>query len=140
MLDRVEDATTREREVVDRASHELRTPLAIQRVGLDLALSGPDSLAALRAGLREASDENAHLARLAENLLVLSRARGGQLPVRRRDVRLDRLIGDAVSRHAATASTRGVDLTAEPADAVVVRRTLIGGARRWTICSTTRSA
>jgi signal transduction histidine kinase len=41
MLDRIEASVDRERRLVDRASHELRTPLAIQRIGPDLALSGP---------------------------------------------------------------------------------------------------
>jgi two-component system OmpR family sensor kinase len=123
MLDRIDEAATRERELVDRASHELRTPLAIQRVGLDLALRGPETVEALRAGLRDASEENTHLARLAEDLLVLSRARGGQLPVHRREVRLEALINDAVARNAAGASSASVELTAQdgPTLGVAVR-------------------
>ena len=113
MLDRIDDATTRERELVDRASHELRTPLAIQRVGLDLALSGPDTVAALREGLRDASEENTHLARLAEDLLVLSRARGGALPVHGRDIRPARLVDEALARNAAGASARSIELVVE---------------------------
>ncbi len=116
MLDRIDDANARERELVDRASHELRTPLAIQRVGLDLALSGPDTTDALREGLRDASEENTHLTRLAADLLILSRARGGQLPVRRRVVVLDELIDDAVTRGTAAAAERGVALVGELGD------------------------
>src|SRR5262249_5721241 len=79
MLDRIEESVNAERQLVDRASHELRTPLAIQRMDLDLALTGPQAVAELSAALQSVSGENAHLARLTEDLLVLSRARSGAL-------------------------------------------------------------
>src|SRR5262249_28069951 len=79
MLDRIEESVNAERQLVDRASHELRTPLAIQRMDLDLALTGPQTVAELSAALQSVSGENAHLARLTEDLLVLSRARSGAL-------------------------------------------------------------
>jgi len=41
------------------------------------ALSGPQTVAELQAALRSASQENEHLARLTEDLLVLARARAG---------------------------------------------------------------
>lgn len=133
MLDRIDDAAMRERELVDRASHELRTPLAIQRVGLDLALTGPDTVEALREGLRGASEENTHLARLAEDLLVLSRARGGALPVHRRAVSLERLVGEAVARNAAGAAARSIELVAEtPVAASATARTVVQVDPDWT--------
>jgi signal transduction histidine kinase len=81
MLDRIEDSVERERQLVDRASHQLRTPLAVQRIDLDLALSGPQTVAELQAALRSVSQENQHLTRLTEDLLVLARVRGGELQV-----------------------------------------------------------
>jgi signal transduction histidine kinase len=44
------------------------------------------------------SQENAHLARLTQDLLVLSRARGGALPVRRVEASLPELMADACRR------------------------------------------
>jgi len=105
MLDRVEESVTAERRLVDRASHELRTPLAIQRMDLDLALTGPQTVAELRAALHSASGENAHLARLTEDLLVLSRARSGALPVRRVDTQLRDLLAEAERRRSLQAGT-----------------------------------
>ena len=81
MLGRIDDAVARERRLVDRASHEMRTPLAVQRMDLELALAGPQTVEELAAAILSASDENAHLTRLADDLLVLSRSRDGRLPI-----------------------------------------------------------
>jgi signal transduction histidine kinase len=99
MLDRIEESVASERRLVDRASHELRTPLAIQRIDLDVALSGPRTVTALTNALISVSQENAHLTRLTEDLLVLSRARGGVLPVRLAEAALPELLDDARRRH-----------------------------------------
>jgi two-component system OmpR family sensor kinase len=98
MLGRIEESIDRERQLVDRASHELRTPLAIQRMDLDLALSGPQTVAELRAALDSVSQENNHLTRLTEDLLVLARARRGVLPVRLVGISLADLLADARRR------------------------------------------
>ncbi len=92
MLERITDSVDRERRLVDRASHELRTPLAVQRIDLDLALSGPQTVPELQAALRSVSQENSHLTRLTEDLLVLARARDGMLPVRRAETSLTELL------------------------------------------------
>jgi two-component system, OmpR family, sensor kinase len=99
MLDRIEESVARERRLVDRASHELRTPLAIQRIDLDIALSGPRTVSELTNALASVSQENAHLTRLTEDLLVLSRARKGVLPVRLAEVALPQLLDDARRRN-----------------------------------------
>ena len=98
MLWRIEESVDRERQLVDRASHELRTPLAIQRIDLDLAMSGPQTVAELQAALDSVSQENSHLTRLTEDLLVLARARRGTLPVRLVDTSLADLLADARRR------------------------------------------
>ncbi len=99
MLDRIEESVANERRLVDRASHELRTPLAIQRIDLDVALSGPQTVPELANALTSVSQENAHLTRLTEDLLVLSRARGGILPVRLVSTALSALLEDTSRRH-----------------------------------------
>src|SRR5262249_5854349 len=86
MLDRTEDPVAGEPRLVDRPSHELRAPLAIHRIDLDVALSGPQTVTELTNALASVSQENAHLTRLTEDLLVLSRARSGVLPVQRTEV------------------------------------------------------
>lgn len=118
MLDRIEQSVDSERSLVDRASHELRTPLAIQRIGLDVALSGPQTVKELTAALASVSDENEHLARLTEDLLVLSRARRGVLPVRLAEVPLPELLDGAHRRHRLR-DGGGAHVTFRAADCVV---------------------
>jgi methyl-accepting chemotaxis protein len=77
MLDRIEASFVRERRFVDNASHELRTPVAILKAEMDLALSRARTSEELETTLRSAAEETDHLARLAEDLLVLSRANDG---------------------------------------------------------------
>jgi signal transduction histidine kinase len=108
MLDRIEESFKRERRFVDNASHELRTPVSILKAELDLALSRARTREELEAALRSASEETEHLARLAEDLLVLSRARGGRLSVRREDVALPELLEGLARHFAARASSAGV--------------------------------
>jgi signal transduction histidine kinase len=117
MLDRIQESVDRERRFVDRASHELRTPLAVQRMELDVALSGPQTADELRAALRGVSEENTHLARLTEDLLALSRARGGVLPIRRLETSLPELLADARRRNLPRAREVSMTFTAAQAEA-----------------------
>jgi two-component system, OmpR family, sensor kinase len=98
MLDRIEASFVRERRFVDNASHELRTPVTILKAELDLALSRARTSEELETALRSAAKETDHLARLAEDLLVLSRANDGELAVHRSEVELPALITEVV-RH-----------------------------------------
>jgi two-component system OmpR family sensor kinase len=113
MLDRIEESVERERRLVDRASHELRTPLAVQRMDLDLALSGPQSVEDLAAALRSVSEENEHLTTLAQDLLVLSRARGGGLSIHRVVMPLSAVMEEARRRNSAKAEAAGVHVDFE---------------------------
>jgi signal transduction histidine kinase len=118
MLDRIEESVANERRLVDRASHELRTPLAIQRIDLDVALSGPQTVTELRNALTSVSQENAHLTRLTEDLLVLSRSRGGVLPVRLVQTTLPELLEAARRRHSLR-NGRGAQVSFQAAECVV---------------------
>ncbi len=116
MLDRLEDALERERHFVDEASHELRTPLANLRTELELALRRSRSSTELESALRSATDETERLVRLAEDLLVLARADGGRVPVRRETVQLRPLIEDATQAFAHEAADAGVQVEARVPD------------------------
>jgi two-component system OmpR family sensor kinase len=92
LLARLEEAVQRERRFVDEASHELRTPLAVLKGEVELALSRPRSTEELTATLRAVASETDEVVRLAEDLLVLARASGGRVPVRRQEVELVSLL------------------------------------------------
>jgi signal transduction histidine kinase len=108
LLDRLQDARDREQRVLDDASHELRTPLSILKAELDLTLSRPRELQELEVALRSASEETDRLARLAEDLLVLSRARAGGFRIHRMTTSLQDLVSRACAGHQARAQDRGV--------------------------------
>jgi signal transduction histidine kinase len=121
MLDRIEASFERERRFVDDASHELRTPVAILKAELDLATSRARTTEELEAALRSASEEAEHLARLAEDLLVLSRANGGKLSVHRRRTSLRSVLLEAADHFAVRAAKTGLRIdVAAPADEVNV--------------------
>ncbi len=120
MLDRIEGSVERERRLIDSTSHELRTPLAIQRMDLDLALSGEQTAGDLAAALSSVSEENERLSRLTDDLLVLARARGGALAVKLTDVTLPDLLADARDEIAAiTRSAAAAAVTFAATDARV---------------------
>ncbi len=121
MIGRLRTAVLRERRFVDDASHELRTPLANLHAELDLALSRPRSADELEAALRSALEESERLTRLAEDLLVLARADGGRLPVRRQPEALGTVLRETAARFEARASAAGVALDVRADGAIVGR-------------------
>lgn len=131
MLDRLQEAVERERRFVDDASHELRTPLANLKAELDLALRRSRTRTDLVAALRSATGETDRLVRLAEDLLVLARADGDGLPIRRERVDLEGLARETVDSFAGRATELGVAIdvhatgvTTASVDPVRVRQAL----------------
>jgi signal transduction histidine kinase len=112
MLARLEAALERERRFVSDASHELRTPLASLRTELELALRRPRTRDELEAAVRSAAEETERLHHLAEDLLVLARAHGGSLPVRREPVRAAELLQLVSERYGRRAAAAGRSLEA----------------------------
>jgi two-component system OmpR family sensor kinase len=96
MLARLESALERERAFVADASHEFRTPLAVLKTEFELALKGDRPREMLRDALNSASEETDRLAELADALLVIARADGGQLHLAMTEIDTAELL-DAVS-------------------------------------------
>jgi two-component system, OmpR family, sensor kinase len=116
MLARLEAAFAREQRFVSDASHELRTPLAALRTELELALRRKRTREELEAALRSAEEESERLSQLAEDLLVLARSHGGQLPVRRERLAASGLLTDVRERFARRAAEAGRPLEARAED------------------------
>src|SRR5260221_1324285 len=108
LLARLQGAVDREQRLRDDASHELRTPLSILKAELDLTLSRARPPEEVEAALQSASEETDRLARLAEDLLVLSRARAAGLRIHRMTTCLPELVDRACASHRARASEHGV--------------------------------
>ncbi|MEA2555798.1 MAG: two-component system, OmpR family, sensor kinase [Actinomycetota bacterium] len=113
MLDRLAGSFARERRLLDNASHELRTPLAILKAELDLAISRDRSPDELLAALRSANDETTHLVKLAEDLLVVSRAEEGGMPIHRAEAAVDDVLHSAVEHSRPRAAEAGIELLVE---------------------------
>jgi two-component system OmpR family sensor kinase len=107
MLSRLEDALGRERAFVADAGHELRTPLSILKLELELALAAGRSRDELVMGLRSAAEEVDRLATLAQDLLVISRADQGRLPVEKHDVEVHSILRTVADRFAGPARGTG---------------------------------
>lgn len=119
MLDRLETALKRERRFVADAGHELRTPLSLMRTELELALRHAGSPEELREALERSSTETDRLAQLAEDLLVIARADGGELPLRPERVRVDDLFATVARRVEARATSEGKSVQTNGAGLVI---------------------
>jgi two-component system, OmpR family, sensor kinase len=119
MLDRLRGSFDRERRFVADASHELRTPIAVLQTELETLLRRehpPD----VREALLAAADEADHLARLADDLLLLARSSEGVLEVRPEPLDAGQLLADARARfeQRAAARGRGIELDVVPGTAL----------------------
>lgn len=119
LLDRLQQALERERRFVDDASHELRSPLATLRAEIDLALARERTRSELQAAMRSASEDVGALQRLADDLLVLARMRGGRVPVRPVEIPIRELLARSVKPVAERARAAGVTLTVGSSDGPV---------------------
>ncbi|HSK16068.1 MAG TPA: ATP-binding protein [Gaiellaceae bacterium] len=115
MLDRLEAGLRRERRFVADASHELRTPLALLQTELELALRRPRGREELEAVLRSASEEVDRLARLAEDLLLLTSTGEGRLPLCPASFEVRELLHGVARRFAGRAEAAGRTIEVGPA-------------------------
>jgi two-component system, OmpR family, sensor kinase len=119
LLGRLEAGLARERRFVADASHELRTPLASLRAELELARRRPRSAEELQDAVRSAAEEVERLVRLAEDLLVLTRADEGRLPLALDPLTVRELLDAVAGRFDTRAREVGRRIEVEaPVDAV----------------------
>jgi heavy metal sensor kinase len=107
MLGRLEAAFAALRRFSADAAHELRTPLTVLKGGLEVALRADRSAEDYRRVLGSSLEEVDRLVRLAEDLLLLSRATAG-LEGGRRDVDLASLALDVLEVAAGRGRAAGV--------------------------------
>jgi signal transduction histidine kinase len=92
MLARLEAAFAQVRRFSADASHELKTPLTVLRGEIEVALRGPRDPAEYQRVLGSVLEEVESMARLVDDLLLLSRADAGALRWDVAPVELDRLV------------------------------------------------
>lgn len=121
MLGRVQAAVAHERTFVADASHELRSPLAMLRTELELIARDAPSGDALQRAVHSAVDETGRLGRLADDLLLLTRADENQLAIQAEPVAVRALLQAAATRARRQSPSQHVQITLDaPADLIVV--------------------
>ena len=104
MLARLESGFAQVRRFSADASHELRTPLTVLKGEIEVALRSPRDSMEYRRVLSSTLEEVERMARLVEDLLLLSRADAGGLRWESERVELDHLVeevakqGDVLAR------------------------------------------
>ena len=97
MLERVQEATDRQRQFVADASHELRSPLTRIRSALEVSLAHPTA-APPEDSYRELLADTIELQQLVDDLLFLARSESGVLPRPDTTVDLDDIVLEQASR------------------------------------------
>jgi signal transduction histidine kinase len=120
MLERIAEGFSREQRFVADASHELRTPLALLETELELALRHARTKEELEAAIRSAAGEAARLSRIAEDLLLLARARDGRLVLKLEPTDVGDVLHDVARRFGARAEAEGRDLAVTADEPFVV--------------------
>lgn len=110
LLDRLHTSLDRQRTLVADAGHELRTPLAVLQTELETAVRPTRSRADLVDSIEHARVEVARLTELAEDLLLLAEADGGQPIVRRQLTDVSELLDSTVRAYRSRADEHAVAL------------------------------
>jgi len=121
MLARLEDAFERLRRFTADASHELRTPLTVIRSVGEVALQEDLDAAAYRDRIGSMLEEVNRLTRLIENLLTLTRADSGHVPLGRTETDMVRLVGRAAEDMRALAEEKDQKLNLNQKGSAVLR-------------------
>lgn len=114
MLARLEKGLLRERAFVADASHELRTPLAMLRAELELIARDRPAGPVLDEAVESAIAETDRLARLTDDLLVLARADGDGLALRRETIAVGAVLAEVSGTYAHSNGHRLSCVPAEP--------------------------
>ncbi|NPA07183.1 MAG: HAMP domain-containing histidine kinase [Chloroflexi bacterium] len=116
-LARLERIFETQRRFLADVSHELRTPLTIIQTNAELMerlqAYDPEAVAAIK-------DTVNRLRRLVEDLLFLSRAESGRLPMRRTRVDLDDVVTDVLSQVSVLARKKNIRLVLEHLEPLIV--------------------
>jgi signal transduction histidine kinase len=123
MLDRLETASTRQRQFVSDASHELRSPVTAIRTDVEVALREGERADWAAVGSAVLAEEE-RLERLLDDLLTLAAADEDSGAARRADERVDvrDLVADVAARPRRVPVRWARDLGHAPDDVVVAGR------------------
>lgn len=114
MTARLKDAFEKQKLLVAQVSHQLRTPLTIVRGHAEVALRGPEKeLAEYKQALSQVIESTKQISKFVANLLTLSQAEFGQLPLNRSIVDLNEILRDVYQQAQALYGSRNFQLKLE---------------------------
>lgn len=120
MLERLSEAATVQRGLIEETSHELRTPLAVLTTNADVLLTHPEpSIEVFRTGIERSRDAAVRLTSIIDDLLVDARGRARSLD--RRPADLVEIVAAAVDRSLPLAASNNVHLEVAPSEPVRCR-------------------
>ncbi len=140
MLDRIQRSVVRERTFVSDASHELRSPLAALRTELQLMARDRPTGRALQAATGSAIEETDRLGRLADDMMLLTRADYHRLALKKEVVASAEMLDAVAERARRRASPGAPRITVSDPGATQVHAVGTAWSKRWTTCWVTRSA
>jgi signal transduction histidine kinase len=120
MLARLEAGFAQVRRFSADASHELRTPLTILKGEIEVALRSAREPAEYERVLASALEEVERMARMVDDLLMLSRADAGALRWDRGLVELDRLVEDVAKQGEALGRGRAIQVAIQSLEPLIV--------------------
>lgn len=110
-----QNAWDRQQAFVANASHELRAPLTLMRASADVALRElPSQDDGQRELWTDVLQECDHMARLVEDLLLLSRLDSGRLVMKSQPITIAAILEDLHRQAGRVASERGLSLVVKP--------------------------
>jgi len=120
MLGRLDDSFRRIRQFTLHASHELKTPLTILRGEIETLQRDAQCPPSQREALAGMLDEIQCLARIVDDLSLLTKAGAGQAPLAREPVRFDELVREACEDARILAEPPGITVELGACDEVTV--------------------
>jgi len=99
LLERIENAITREKQFASDASHELRTPLAVIRGTLEVLIRKPRHTAEYEEKVNYCIVEVNRLTTIVEQLLLLARFESNKAALQLKNTALDEIILQAMERY-----------------------------------------
>jgi PAS domain S-box-containing protein len=108
---RIREADQRKDEFLAMLAHELRNPLAPIRTGLELIRLAGDTPGAVERVRSMMQRQLAHMARLIDDLLDVSRITSGKIRLQREPTPLDSLVNSALEANRAAINAKSLALT-----------------------------
>lgn len=120
MLARLDDSFRRIRQFTLHASHELKTPLTILHGEIETLQRDTRATPQQREALAGMLDEIQRLARIVDDLSLLTKAGAGEVPLARETARLDQLVREAFEDARILAEPQGIAVELSVCDEVSV--------------------